>query len=224
VVDNDNRRTRRHEAIFGTGGVLEFAFDGRDGIRPQGHVPEGQGGASLPRVSSKTNPEDEATAAWMFDIVLQLQPEHKRPNFAEWAKHIRLLRERDGRTDADIRAMFSAADADEFWQANIRCPAKLRKQWDQLDLKFRKSSGTGHSNGKSEDWIAVLSAIDRYPTGSPSDIEGRQTLLGPERFEAMKRIGSGRIRESNDFEKNQTLRLMFYANMKDIRDGIKTRN
>lgn len=78
----------------------------------------------------------------------------------------------------------------------------------------------GKQNGShlvNDDWICVLEAIEKFPSRSREDIEGRKKLLGPERFEAMKRIGSGRIAESNDYEKNQTLKPMFLKHLEELR-------
>jgi hypothetical protein len=89
---------------------------------------------------------DEATAAWMFQRIQRLNPDHKKPNLDRWANEIRLLREQDGRTDAQIRELFGWANADDFWQSNILSPAKLRKQWDQLTIK--RSTDNGRARNK----------------------------------------------------------------------------
>jgi hypothetical protein len=104
------------------------------------------------------------------------------------------------------------------WQATLR-------GWLSRDSKSSPATnGSPSRNHSSDDWLVVLAAIDKYPSGSPSDIKGRKTLLGPERFEAVKRIGSGRIREANDYERNQTLKPMFLNHLKDVRDGLKAGN
>ncbi len=79
--------------------------------------------------------EDRAVAEWMLDLIRKLNPAHKKPNLDRWANTIRLMRERDGKTPEDIRAVFAWANADSFWQSNILSPEKLRDQFDQLTLK-----------------------------------------------------------------------------------------
>ena len=88
---------------------------------------------------------DSATASWMLGLIREVQPGFKEPSLDAWANSIRLMRERDNRTDAEIRDLFTLANADDFWRANILSPDKLRKQWDQLDLKLRKGR---HSDGQ----------------------------------------------------------------------------
>ena len=79
--------------------------------------------------------QDLETSKWMFARIQQVNPLHKEPDFEKWANDLRLIRERDSRTDAEIRGMFGWANDDQFWQANILCPATLRKQWDKLMAK-----------------------------------------------------------------------------------------
>jgi hypothetical protein len=76
-----------------------------------------------------------ATAKSIYSLVLGLNPKHKEPNFEKWANTIRLMVERDGRTHEEISDLFKWANNDPFWQANILCPATLRKQWDKLTIK-----------------------------------------------------------------------------------------
>ena len=88
--------------------------------------------------------EDQELAQWIWELIQKILPNHKPPNLDSWANDIRLMRERDNRSPADIRKVFGWANADtDFWQANILSPAKLRKHFDKLDLKRRSTS-----NGK----------------------------------------------------------------------------
>ena len=84
--------------------------------------------------------QDMLLAHWMFDLIRQLQPGRKEPNFEKWANTIRTMREQDGRTDEDIRDLFGRANQDPFWQTNILSPDKLREKYDDLDLKLRRPS------------------------------------------------------------------------------------
>ena len=85
-----------------------------------------------------SDPSDLATATWILDRLRIANPGHKQPNLKAWANTIRLIREQDKRTDAEIRELFQWAHEDEFWGANILCPKTLRKQWDKLAMR-RKS-------------------------------------------------------------------------------------
>lgn len=85
---------------------------------------------------------DRKTAVWMFGLIEALDRKAKKPNLDRWADVIRLMRQRDGRTDDDIRATFQWANQDDFWQSNILSPAKLREKFSQLSLKM-KAGGKG---------------------------------------------------------------------------------
>ena len=87
---------------------------------------------------------DHEMASWMFGLIQAINPGHKQPNLDQWANDIRLMRERDQRTEADIRATFSWANQDDFWRTNILSPAKLREKFDQLNLK-RNVGGNRHA-------------------------------------------------------------------------------
>jgi hypothetical protein len=111
---------------------------------PAGHhkqeSKEGKEGSSRPKL--RFSEEDFSTAQWMFSRVAALYPageQPKAPRFDAWASHVRLMRERDQRTDAAIRSLFEAVNRDPFWQNQILCPEKLRVQWDQLTLKVMGS-------------------------------------------------------------------------------------
>jgi hypothetical protein len=93
-------------------------------------------------------------AEWMFELICELQPDRKAPDFAKWANTIRLMRERDGRTHDAIRHLFRLVQADEFWRTNVLSPDKLRSKWDDLRLKL------DHVNGKSHDRRIALDLFD----------------------------------------------------------------
>lgn len=81
--------------------------------------------------------QDIQTARWMFGLIQGIHPSHKPPSFEKWAVAIRLMRERDQRTDSEIRRLFAAANSNSFWQKNILSPDKLRNQWDKLVIALK---------------------------------------------------------------------------------------
>ncbi|WP_078461307.1 YdaU family protein [Solemya velum gill symbiont] len=96
------------------------------------------------------HPDDLAIAKEIFSMILELNPKHKKPNFDSWVRTIRLMRERDGRSASEIRAMFRWANNDSFWQRNILSPTKLRAQWDQLTIK------QGDKTASNSAWLRNL--------------------------------------------------------------------
>jgi hypothetical protein len=96
---------------------------------------------------------DRQTAVWMAELLRKSNPEGRKKTAAEidtWANDIRLIRERDGKSDSDIRSLFCWANEDEFWSANILSPAKLRKQWDSLTAKRKSSRGATAATAQVE--------------------------------------------------------------------------
>lgn len=74
----------------------------------------------------------------MFDLVRKVNPTARAANFDVWANEIRLMREIDGRTHAEVCELFLWAKKDSFWCANIQSPAKLREKWDTLTERMRR--------------------------------------------------------------------------------------
>jgi hypothetical protein len=73
----------------------------------------------------------------LFELMQENNPDVKKPNLDKWADVFRLMREKDKRTDEQIKYLIHWTQSDEFWKSNILSPSKLRKQWDQLVLKAK---------------------------------------------------------------------------------------
>lgn len=115
------------------------------------------------RKQRRSTPEDEACARWLFGRILANNPGHKPPSFEAWSDDVRLMRERDRRTHREICELFSWAQDDEFWKANVLCPAKLRDKWDQLTIKRgTPQKGTKHGNFSAQDYRAGVSADGKF--------------------------------------------------------------
>ncbi|MEH7340859.1 Replication protein O [Priestia megaterium] len=61
----------------------------------------------------------------------------REPDLQKWSNDIRLMMERDNRTEDQIRYLIDWCQQDSFWKANILSPSKLRKQYDQLVSKVK---------------------------------------------------------------------------------------
>ena len=89
-------------------------------------------------------------------MAITITHDEKEPNWASWANDVRLMRDQDNRTDQQILALFTFANQDSFWAANVLCPAKLRERWGQLAAKYNKQRAErtitqdGHANQASE--------------------------------------------------------------------------
>jgi hypothetical protein len=69
--------------------------------------------------------------------ILSRNPNQKKPNIQTWAKDVDRMIRIDKRTPEDIRAVVEWCQADPFWQNNILSTAKMRKQFDQLQMKMK---------------------------------------------------------------------------------------
>jgi hypothetical protein len=97
--------------------------------------------ASSCRVSEGA--EDRRLAEWMFEQLRKFHPKHGAPSWQTWCRDIRLMRDREKRTRREIAELFTWANADPFWQANILCPGTLRRQWDKLEIQRMRKGGNG---------------------------------------------------------------------------------
>ncbi|PHM22359.1 replication protein [Xenorhabdus ehlersii] len=88
---------------------------------------------SSPKGDKWGNADDLKAAEWIFQKVQVAKPNAKQPNWASWANDIRLMRQSDNRTHAEICHLFRWANQDSFWYCNILSPAKLREKWDTLE-------------------------------------------------------------------------------------------
>lgn len=76
-------------------------------------------------------------AEYFYKLILKNNPEHKEPNLEKWSNDIRLMMERDGRTEKQIRYLMDWVQRDDFEMVNVLSPDKLRKRFDQLVLKVK---------------------------------------------------------------------------------------
>ena len=95
-----------------------------------GHKPK-----TKPKKNLRWENGDLETAESIYNLLLALNPKHKKPSMETWANTIRLMRESDGHTHNDIMNLFRFANSDSFWKSNILSPAKLREKWDVLTIK-----------------------------------------------------------------------------------------
>jgi hypothetical protein len=93
----------------------------------------------------KFDDSDMELALFMQGRIKNLLPDFKAPNLKSWANEFRLIREQDNRGHEDIKDLFSWANNNDFWCANILSPAKFRKQWDTLTAQ-KNSNGNGYRN------------------------------------------------------------------------------
>lgn len=93
------------------------------------------------------------TSRFIFEKIKELNPKQKEPNYKTWNRTIRLMVERDNRTETEIRELFEWSNKHYFWKTNILSPDALRKQWDKLIIQ--KTTGAENETHNK------LSAFDK---------------------------------------------------------------
>lgn len=98
------------------------------------------------RVYEETSLEYQL-ASFFVQMIRRNNPDFKEPNMQKWSDVIRLMIEKDNRTEAQIRTLIEYVQTDDFEMANVLSPDKLRKRFDQLRIKWlqqnnKKPKGT----------------------------------------------------------------------------------
>jgi phage replication O-like protein O len=79
---------------------------------------------------------DLANQIWAMATIITMDT--KEPSWATWANEIRLMRDTDNRTNQQILALFTFANQDSFWAANVLSPSKLREKWGTLAARYNQ--------------------------------------------------------------------------------------
>lgn len=85
----------------------------------------------------------------LFEKILENNPAHKMPDLQKWADDVRLMMERDSRTEEQIQYLIEWSQSHSFWHKNILSTSKLREQFDRLVMEV-KSQKVVHLNKKQE--------------------------------------------------------------------------
>jgi hypothetical protein len=122
----------------------------RKNVKNEKECREDNTGDKSPLPENKFSDDDMKAASWMLEKILEIKPNCKLPNLNDWADTIRLIRQRDDKTHKEIAELFRWANNDDFWRLNILSPAKLRKQWDALEIKMTNQPSTEKRNDFSQ--------------------------------------------------------------------------
>ncbi len=75
-------------------------------------------------------------ACYLLQIILDRKPDLKKPDLQKWANAFDLMIRIDNRNPDRIAQVIEWSQKDLFWKNNILSPDKLRKQFDNLELKM----------------------------------------------------------------------------------------
>ncbi|EAE1298266.1 hypothetical protein EP04_01780 [Listeria monocytogenes] len=90
--------------------------------------------------NTRTNKFDEVhlqIANYFVQEIKKNIPQFRQPKIDNWANVIRLMMERDNRTQAQIEYLIKWVQQDEFEMGNVLSPIKLRKRFDALVIKAK---------------------------------------------------------------------------------------
>jgi hypothetical protein len=94
----------------------------------------------------------------LYEEILKINPEHKKPSFQNWAKEVDLMIRIDHRTESQISEMILFATKNNFWCKNILSTKSLREKFDRLLIEKKKGNGNGKSTGAQPDELAAIVA------------------------------------------------------------------
>ena len=83
----------------------------------------------------KFDDDDLSFSLKMYQSLLAEDPRFKKPDLEKWADIIRKMRVIDSRDYDTMAAVWTWARKDQFWNSNILCATKFRKQFQTLYLK-----------------------------------------------------------------------------------------
>lgn len=73
----------------------------------------------------------------LYQKILENNPNHKQPDLQKWSNDVRLMMERDKRTEEQIIYTIKWCQNNEFWRSNILSISKLREKFDQLIIQIK---------------------------------------------------------------------------------------
>ena len=90
---------------------------------------------------------DMQLAEKLHSLILQNDPNAKKPNLEKWANDVRLMREKDGRTVEQIDYLITWCQQDSFWKSNILSTSKLREKATALITKIKSDKDKANKKG-----------------------------------------------------------------------------
>jgi hypothetical protein len=105
------------------------------------------------------NGEPLRLAELLLSLIRSRSSTFKQPNIQKWASHIDLMLRLDKREVSHVETVIRWCQMDSFWQNNILSTEKLRKQFDQLELK---ANGRNAKSGGNRELV--------FPVDSQSQV------------------------------------------------------
>ena len=122
-----------------------------------------------PSPKIKFSDDDLILAEYIYIKIKEVAPKTKVPNYNAWAESIRKIRELDGNTIEEIKAVFLWANSDAFWRTNILSPSKLRDQFPKLHAQMGNKPADKHSGFDKKDYQAGATDINELEWMNEND-------------------------------------------------------
>lgn len=119
--------------------------------------------------SQSSNELRLATLLW--NKILDRKPDYKKPNLQKWAESIDKALRIDKRKPATIEKVIIWAQDNDFWQDNVLCTQKLRKQFDKLELEMNKDP-----KKKDKKPLKVCTKEDPMPQDEPGHWQHKELI------------------------------------------------
>lgn len=78
-------------------------------------------------------------ARWMYSKILLNHPSAHTPKWSKWEKDLEGLIRIDKHSRREVIRVFIWATRDDFWKANMRSPANLRKNYDRFKIRMNQN-------------------------------------------------------------------------------------
>jgi len=117
----------------------------------------------------RPNSDEFRLAELLLDLILQRSPNFQKGKLKgkngkekllqKWVADIDKLIRIDGREPKHIEKVIRWCQADPFWQNNILSTEKLRKQFDQLELKMKGTQSDHRNKTRDRDFAGQRSSV-----------------------------------------------------------------
>ncbi len=150
----DNVGTKYNRVLIASSEIVSL-FDRFDGekvsqngekVSQNGEKPDTHNINNLKKRNTTSDFKEETRLSeLLLKLILQRNPDLKRPNIRTWAKDVGYMLRLDGRTSERIEAVIRYCQADtgngdgwDGWQNVILSTKKLREKFDQLEMRMEK--------------------------------------------------------------------------------------
>ena len=94
-------------------------------------------------------------ANYMYNKILQMNENYKKPNMEKWADEFRKMIEIDNIKVEELGELIDKIYRDDFWSKNILSPSKLRSKYDDLTIRLKNKKITALDYKLNKTWEEI---------------------------------------------------------------------